>query len=432
MASFRFHLRPSQRKGQYPALLFVRIIHQRKYKDLRREYALYSHEWDATSHTVCLCQADPSRLQYLKDLQERMQKELCQLKQVTDLLSQKQEYSIREIIEHFHALQGEHTLSGFCRTLSKELAEVGRSRTARAYVSAVRSLIGFRNGKDLSLSEINHRLIRSYEHYLLEKGLQMNTISFYMRNLRTLYNKAVAARMIPARQNSPFAEVFTGVYQTRRRSLDTAEMNTLYQLQQKLHRQIHTIQNSSSSESLRRDPYYQRLSRLQEALMYFMFAYHSRGMSFIDLAYLKKSEVNHQRIRYKRKKTGGYLEICITKPMKQIISYFKRQTRNSRYVFPLLRGCSADPHIGYETALNRQNRLLKELAVLAGIRKKISTHVARHTWATLAKRMGYAVTLISEGLDHRDTQVTSIYLASFERSAMDELSNKLSALVQTA
>ncbi|MCD8079352.1 MAG: tyrosine-type recombinase/integrase [Bacteroides sp.] len=146
----------------------------------------------------------------------------------------------------------------------------------------------------------------------------------------------------------------------------------------------------------------------------------------------KKSEINHERIRYKRKKTGGYLEICITKPMRQIIRYFRKHTRSSGYVFPILTDSSGDQRITYETALSRQNKLLKELAVLAGISKRISTHVARHTWATLAKRMGYAVTLISEGLGHRDTQVTSIYLASFERSAMDELSNKLSAIVQTA
>lgn len=118
--------------------------------------------------------------------------------------------------------------------------------------------------------------------------------------------------------------------------------------------------------------------------------------------------------------------------MRQIIRYFRKHTRSSGYVFPILTDSSGDQRITYETALSRQNKLLKELAVLAGISKRISTHVARHTWATLAKRMGYAVTLISEGLGHRDTQVTSIYLASFERSAMDELSNKLSAIVQTA
>ncbi|MCD8032516.1 MAG: site-specific integrase [Bacteroides sp.] len=432
MTSFRFHLRPSRREGQSPAFLFIRIIHQRKYKDLRREYTLYPHEWDSTSHTVRLCQADPSRLPYLKDLQEQMRKDLHLLRQITDLLGQKPEYTLGEIVEHFHSIQGEHTLLGFCRRLSGELTLAGRTRTARAYVSAVRSLVRFCQGKDIPLSEIDHRLMCNYEHHLLEKGLQMNTIAFYMRNLRTLYNKAIAARIIPARETNPFAEVFTGVYQTRRRSLTAEDMNTLYRLQQKLHRQINAMQGSSSPEALGRDPYYLHLDRLREALLYFMFAYHSRGMSFIDLACLKKSEINHQRIRYKRKKTGGYLEICITKPMRQIIRYFRKHTRSSGYVFPILTGSPVNQRITYETALSRQNKLLKELAVLAGINKKISTHVARHTWATLAKRMGYAVALISEGLGHRDTQVTSIYLASFERSAMDELSNKLSAIVQTA
>ncbi|MCD8103079.1 MAG: tyrosine-type recombinase/integrase [Alistipes sp.] len=64
--------------------------------------------------------------------------------------------------------------------------------------------------------------------------------------------------------------------------------------------------------------------------------------------------------------------------------------------------------------------------------KNISTHVARHTWATLAKRMGYNISLISEGLGHHDIKVTSIYLASFERSALDEISTAMSRAVRAA
>lgn len=137
-------------------------------------------------------------------------------------------------------------------------------------------------------------------------------------------------------------------------------------------------------------------------------------------------------IIYKRKKTGFFIELKVTPQMRRIVNYFKKITKQSPYLFPILRHEGGNLRQQYESGLRRQNRLLKEIASIAGIEGNLSTHVARHTWATMAKRMGYAIPLISEALGHRDTKVTAVYLASFERSALDDISIKLSNAIKAA
>ncbi|MCD8103270.1 MAG: site-specific integrase [Alistipes sp.] len=412
MTTFKFHYRPPANGGTPYGTLFVRIIHGRRYRDLKRDYTVLPEEWDAAAGRVVLPPGvEPSRKERLELIQAGMEADLKRLRNIADGLACDGGYTVTDIVERFRSAGTVDTVLSYTALLGRELAEAGRHRTARAYGSAARSIVKFNGGRDLLLCEITAPRLRHYERYLLDLGLQMNTVSFYMRNLRAVWNRAVAANIIPATGGNPFVDVFTGVYQTRRRALDQEDINTLASLEKTL---------PASEESLK------------AALLYFLFAYHSRGMSFIDLAHLKKADVKGGTMLYKRRKTGFYMEVKVTRPMKKIMDRFKSAVKGSPYVFPILDPESMFPANAYESALNRQNKLLKDLAHRAGIVKTLSTHVARHTWATLAKRMGYSVTLISEGLGHRDTRVTSIYLASFERSAMDEISVRLSKAVRVA
>lgn len=410
MTSFRFHFRSPDGPDK-PGTLFIRLILRRKYRDLRRGYPVYSEEWDPVRRRLVIpCDAENGRTRHLLQLEEMMNADLERLSSILRKLSAAGEYGLGDIVDEFNGSLSPYNLLSFSSLLSRELEEQERHRTARAYRCAAKKLAAFAGSEDLKVSDITPKLIRAFERHLLDNGLQMNTISFYMRNIRAIYYRAVKANLIRKCESNPFEDVYTGVYETRRRALDQKEMNSLVALGKKI-------------------PAGKR--NLRHALMYFLFAYHSRGMSFIDLAHLKKSDIKGDTIRYKRRKTGFFLQVRITKPMKRIIGYFKKETNRSPYVFPIMAEGVSHPS-GYEAALNRQNRLLKEISLLAGITSSLSTHVARHTWATLAKRMGYGIMLIGEGLGHRDPKVTSIYLASFERSEIDELSNRLSRFIEAA
>ncbi len=408
-------------------VLFIRVIHNRRYKDIGRGYVISEDEWDPQSRWVRLSGTDPARTSRLQAISESMKGDHARMELLLSLLSARGEYTLEDIAALFGTSRQDNTLMGYTAIVKEELVADDRYRTARAYLSAAKSLVTF-TGKDIPLGEITAALIRAYERYLFDKGLKMNTVSFYMRNLRAIYYRAVKAGLIVKQPVNPFDDVYTGVFETRRRSLDHDQISRITALEAVLNRKLNECERQGrhavQGESI-------QLRRLKEALMYFMFAFHSRGMSFVDLAYLRKSDLTGDTLIYKRRKTGFFMEVKVTRPMKKIINYFKRQTAATPYIFPIIDSQTCHRR-QYETALSRQNRLLKVLAGMACICKNLSTHVARHTWATMAKRMGYSIPVISEGLGHRDTKVTSIYLDSFGRSTLDELSTRLSKAVNAA
>lgn len=408
-------------------VLFLRIIHNRRYRDIGRGYVVSQDEWDPRQRTIKLPGKDPARTSRLQSISEAMKDDNTRMDSIIALLSAHGEYTPDDIVVRFRATRQENTMLSYTAILKEYLTADDRHRTARAYISAAKSLVSF-TGKDIPLGEITAALIRAYERYLFDKGLKMNTVSFYMRNLRAIYYRAVKAGIITRQPNNPFEDVYTGVFETRRRSLDHGQMNRLTALESVLNRKL---RDRGRSEERDQQVEYLQTLRLKEALMYFMFAFHSRGMSFVDLAYLRKSDLSGDTLIYKRRKTGFFMEVKVTRPMKKIINHFKKQTGGSPYVFPIIRD-ETDHRRQYETGLSLQNRLLKTLAGMACIYKTLSTHVARHTWATMAKRMGYSIPVISEGLGHRDTKVTSIYLDSFGKSTLDELSTRLSKAVNAA
>lgn len=433
MTSIRFHFAPPPRGGEHPGRVYLRVIHRRRHKDMRRDYALYAGEWDPVLRSVKLGSVSSSRRLELEQISHSMSRDLERLEQIVSTLTVEGHTTLEEICRRFLEGGAAGSLSVFAEGVCMELHARGRVRTSRACRSAVRSLRGF-TGKDPGFGELTPSLMVRYESYLLERGLQMNTVSFYMRNLRALYFRAVDAGLVACGGVNPFRDVFTGVFDTRRRALDQQELNLLASLERRLWCREQPLSprpgfggcRGGSGEDLR------SLHLQRQALDYFMFAFHSRGMSFVDMAYLKKSEVSCDTILYKRKKTGFFIQVKVTGAMRRIMARFRRQTKGSPYVFPIIHPGAEDPRRQYETGLNRQNRLLKQIGQMAGISKTLSTHVARHTWATLAKRLGYSIPLISEGLGHRDTKVTAVYLASFERSALDELSTRVSRSVRAA
>jgi len=306
--------------------------------------------------------------------------------------------------------------------LKEKLEQNGHARTARAYASAVKSLQQFMKGKDIYLKDIQAQLIINYENYLIHKGVKLNTISFYMRNLRAIYNRAIQDKLIQPQEESPFTKVFTGVAESKKRTLEHTELIRLANIEQLLE----TYPGQTGCSTPIRPQLYRNL---QKALYYFLFCYHARGMSFIDLCFLKKTDIHENTIVYRRKKTGGLLKVRITPPMAKIIAFFQPQTETSHYLFPILGQPATNERKQYETALTRQNVHLQMLSQLAGLDKKVTTHVSRHTWATLAKRAKVPIPLISEALGHKDIQTTNRYLASFEVSVLDELSIQMSGLV---
>ena len=105
----------------------------------------------------------------------------------------------------------------FCVNLIYSLKSNGKIRTAETYETAINSFKRFLGEiEDISLSSINQNLMSKYEMYLLNNGICLNSVSFYMRNLRAIYNRAVEQGLTV--QNLPFKYVYTGISKTKKKS----------------------------------------------------------------------------------------------------------------------------------------------------------------------------------------------------------------------
>jgi integrase len=142
-------------------------------------------------------------------------------------------------------------------------------------------------------------------------------------------------------------------------------------------------------------------------------------MCFVDMAHLKKSDIKGNTIRYRRKKTGQVIELIVVPAMHRILERFVPLTAGSEYLFPIITNPKKNLRLQYESGLRLQNQRLKKIAAGCGIDKNISTHCARHSWATVAKSKGLPLAVISEGLGHANQKTTEIYLASLEQSLLD-------------
>ncbi len=152
-------------------------------------------------------------------------------------------------------------------------------------------------------------------------------------------------------------------------------------------------------------------------------------MCFVDMANLKKADLRGGVIRYRRVKTGQAIELKVLPAMRRIIDWFGPRTADSRYLFPVINDPEGNISIQYESGLRIQNIRLKRIAALCGITVNISTHVARHSWATVARNAGLSLAVISEGLGHTHQRTTEIYLASLERSIIDRASQMVSEAI---
>ncbi len=290
--------------------------------------------------------------------------------------------------------------------LSEELTSTGRLRTARAYRSTLNSVLSFTGTDDISLQEITRCFVKDYEAFLQKKACCLNTISFYMRNLRAILNKAVVEGLFSDSVKNLFSGIFTGNAHTDKRAINK--------------REIQLIRDWDGYDLNKRSG-----NSLHYAKLYFLFSFYMRGMSFIDMAFLKKSDMEKDIISYTRKKTGQMIHVQITPELRKIIFFFEKDTRDSAYILPIIRRKDKSEQMQYQSALKNYNNHLKIIQSMLGIDRKLTGYVARHSWATIAKHMNIPIEQISESLGHTNIKTTMIYLAAFNQSILHKVNLKV-------
>ena len=280
----------------------------------------------------------------------------------------------------------------FMQGVIASLKKIGKIRTSETYVTTLNSFKRFREDRDLALDDMDSDMMMAYEAHLKNRGVSPNSSSFYMRNLRAVYNRAVEKGLVS--QRFPFKYVYTGVDKTAKRAVPLETVRLIRDLDLTLEPAL----------DLARD--------------LFMFSFYTRGMSFIDMAYLKKSNLKNGILSYRRQKTGQQLFIKWEEPMQEIVN--KYDTTGTPYLLPVIRDMERDVRRQYKSAAHRINHLLKRLGKQVGVAIPLTTYVARHGWASIAKSKNIPISIISEAMGHDSEKTTLIYLASLDTSAVDK------------
>ena len=260
----------------------------------------------------------------------------------------------------------------------------------------------------LSMQEIfTPERLKEYEDWLAGQQSSPNTISTYMRTLQAVYNRWMSPG-IEGYNPVLFKDVYTKVESRTKRALTAEQM-----------------------EQLRNTDFSVLTLRQQQVLTYFLLMFMLRGMPFIDLAHLRKSDLRNRRITYRRHKTGKLMVVDVPPDAMRLLQKYRDKT-DSEYLFPLLHGglFMEEHHHRYQETLRHFNRELARLMKQLLLGVSVSSYTARHTWATLAYHSGVPVGLISQSLGHSSIRVTMTYLKPFDAEVIDRINRQVISLVK--
>lgn len=271
---------------------------------------IYSHEWSIKRATI-IWDGDADRTSLISSLRERVRWDLERINRIISLLDKKGlNYTVEEIISGFKNYEQECFLFNFMEKIIIRLKHSGKIRTSETYTSTLNSFKSFRKGEDIMLDALSSDIIimEDYQIYLQGRGAIPNTTSFYMRILRAVYQRAVEDELIE--QRNPFRRVYTGVDKTIKRVLSLTMIKSIRSLDLCLSHHLDFARDM------------------------FIMSFYLRGMSFIDMAFLRKSDLKNGHITYRHRKTNQLLTIAWTKGMQLLIDKYPENPMD--YQLPII------------------------------------------------------------------------------------------------
>lgn len=398
MASFKLKFRPSTAKDK-EGVLYFQVIHRRNTRTVYTDYHITPEEWDGRTSSVRVT-GTPERQ---AELQMLVSKVRWNCRQITSLITEKElamlDYTADDIVSAFRLLPPCQTWFSFIHGMTAKKLRVGRTGTAKTYRDALSSFSRFRDGEDVAIDALDAETMNLYEAWLKGRGVNRNSSSCYLRTLRTLYRKAVEAGLTTDR--NIFRHVFTGFAKTAKRAIPLGSLRAIRQLRLP----------DDSAIAFARDM--------------FMLIVYLQGISFVDLAYLKKDDIRNRQLRYSRKKTGQELTVGWEPVMQDIVDSYAHLTKDSPYLLPIITEENGTERRQYERMEHKVNYYLKKIGTMVGLQAPLTTYTGRHTWASTMRDMGTSLSVISKGLGHESLKTTQIYLSSIDMEGVVKANRKM-------
>ncbi|GAA4302249.1 hypothetical protein GCM10023163_25290 [Aestuariibaculum suncheonense] len=288
------------------------------------------------------------------------------------------------------------TLKEWSKTIIDRKLKANKPGSAKWYKDGVQSLLNFTGTEDIKLYDITVTLLNEFQTHHESKGNSINCISSYLRAIRAIYNSAIKEdRYVPVKNTFEHYKI-PKTHRTKKRAISKDVFLKIRELNYKKHSELWHTKN------------------------YALVMFNCRGMNFIDLAKLRISAINRDRLSYGRSKTGTPLSVKITTELSDILDHYTINKNSNDFIFPVGYDGTPENHTFYLSQRRRVNKLLKVIAKDAGIEETFTTYSIRHSWATIAKFMGISSEVISESLGHHSLNTTEIYLKNFNDDVLDD------------
>ena len=323
---------------------------------------------------------------------------------IVELKSEDKEFSASTLVEKVSHPTNTITVGELFKQHIHCLEEEKRTGYRLSIQQTYNSLIKFNKHLDIPFSEMDCNWLRRYETWLRKQGKSENTIGIRFRNIRLIFNLAINMRLLKP-ENYPFKQLKVSKLhqETAKRALTKMEILSVV------------------NYNITGKDFYCKL-----AVHLFTFSYFMGGINFVDMAYLTGKNIVNNRLIYNRRKTSKLINLPMQERAIVVLKEYKKS--NEPYLFPIL----SSKHKTEQQRLNRLhkvitkvNKALKSIGEELQIQIKLTTYVARHSYATVLKRAGVATSIISESLGHSSEKVTQIYLDGFENSQIDKAMENL-------
>lgn len=399
--------RRSNKEGKFP--LRLRITHKRKMRHIPLGYSCARSQWNGnglrnypnsgiinTFLSKKLADARTAVIERADDLEYMTIDEIKALVENYDPEGRKKRSTIM--------------LKDWSDTLIDRLIKAGRNGTADWYKNSRNAILKF-HGKDLSLRDIDIRLLKEFEADYIGKGRSYNGLSSIYRGLRAIINQANTEH--PNCDLHPFKNYKIKETKTPKRAVKANVINDI--------RQLKTTKKGGKDKLAD-----------WHAKNYLLFMFNMRGMNFIDVAKLKKEQLietkykngklTEGRLTYIRSKNNKEFSIKLTNESIDILNaYDIADKEKDEFIFPIGYENTTKGRQTYKQKRKRYNSRFTKLAKEAGHDIEVTSYVIRHSWASIAKYRGVSKDLIGESLGHEDPKVTEVYLESFENKALDDM-----------
>ena len=388
--------------GEHP--LMLRLTKNRKLKYISLHISLNAEYWDFNKNKPkrnC-----PNREQIVR-LIEQKTKELRE--QVIDFATSDKDYTLHTLVNKASKTVTRQTVGDYLNAHINRLTAENRIGNAKTFKELRTSLLKFCNSLDFYFIDIDKDYLKRYAQWMQTvKNYSPNSISIRFRSLRTLYNNAISDEIV-RKSNYPFDDFKISQFKekTAKRSITKQDIIRLIDF--------------DVSELCR---YQYPMPFLRMAKDIFLFSYFGCGINLTDILHLKHKDIADNRVTFYRQKTGKLISFQLQAMAIEIIEKYKAHSfSNEDYIFPILKRnvhvTATQQYTRVQRVNKRVNKYLKLIGEYLNFPIALTTYVARHTFATVLKRSGVSIAIISESLGHSDLATTQIYLDSFENSQID-------------